>query len=367
MANPLSELKNLPTWGKVAIVAGGAGVVYLAFRQHENAANSAAASTASSSGTAADTVTDPSTGASYPATGIDPDSGLTYSEDISEFGSVEAADEQAEDGVNEDGLLGDESIGDIGGFGDNGVFGDSGEFEDFGTQTGTQFPNNASWSQAVESGLTDLGYSSTDVATALGYYFAGRSLGTAPDGTSYSQIIYAALAEYGTPPSGNFQVILAPTTGTATTGNNITVPNVVGRTDLDTAEGIITSAGLKAAAKGDSGVGNKGSVTSQSPAANTSVAAGSTVTLTYTVKAAATGSPAPTSTAKVKVPNVAGQEATQAETTLKSAGLTPKITLDANSDKPGIFHIITKTSPAAGSTVAKGTTIVLYYKDSKTA
>jgi hypothetical protein len=47
--------------------------------------------------------------------------------------------------------------------------------------------------------------------------------------------------------------------------------------------------------------------------------------------------------------------------------LTPKITLDANSDKPGIFHIITKTSPAAGSSVAKGTTIVLYYKDSKTA
>jgi beta-lactam-binding protein with PASTA domain len=37
-------------------------------------------------------------------------------------------------------------------------------------------------------------------------------------------------------------------------------------------------------ATGDSGVGNDGVVTAESPAAGTKVAEGSTVTLTYTVK-----------------------------------------------------------------------------------
>jgi Glycosyl hydrolase family 12/PASTA domain len=64
----------------------------------------------------------------------------------------------------------------------------------------------------------------------------------------------------------------------------ITVPNEVGRTDLNTAEAAITAAGLVPVAAGDSGVGNKGSVTSESPAAGSVVATGSTVTLTYTVK-----------------------------------------------------------------------------------
>jgi hypothetical protein len=64
----------------------------------------------------------------------------------------------------------------------------------------------------------------------------------------------------------------------------VTVPNEVGRTDLSTAEAAITAAGLVPVAAGDSGVGNKGSVTSESPAAGSVVATGSSVTLTYTVK-----------------------------------------------------------------------------------
>jgi peptidoglycan hydrolase-like protein with peptidoglycan-binding domain len=62
-----------------------------------------------------------------------------------------------------------------------------------------------------------------------------------------------------------------------------TVPDVVGRADLATAEGVIKAAGFVAVAKGDSAVGNKGSVTSQDPAAGATADTGSTVTLTYTV------------------------------------------------------------------------------------
>jgi hypothetical protein len=62
-----------------------------------------------------------------------------------------------------------------------------------------------------------------------------------------------------------------------------TVPDVIGRTDLATAESVIKDAGLVVKATGDSGVGNKGKVTGESPSAGTKVAKGSTVTLTYTV------------------------------------------------------------------------------------
>lgn len=63
----------------------------------------------------------------------------------------------------------------------------------------------------------------------------------------------------------------------------VTVPDVVGRHDLDTAEAIIKAADLVPEAKGDSPVGNRGKVTAQSPAAGAHVNSGSNVTLTYTV------------------------------------------------------------------------------------
>ena len=61
------------------------------------------------------------------------------------------------------------------------------------------------------------------------------------------------------------------------------VPNEIGRADLATAEAGIRAAGLVPKAAGASGVGNKGKVTAESPAAGSKVAKGSTVTLTYTV------------------------------------------------------------------------------------
>jgi hypothetical protein len=72
-------------------------------------------------------------------------------------------------------------------------------------------------------------------------------------------------------------------------------------------------------------------------------------------------------TGTVTVTNVVNMTADQAEAALRAEGLVPDITLAASSDKPGISHIITKSSPAVGSRVAPGTRIILYYKDEGTA
>jgi hypothetical protein len=69
----------------------------------------------------------------------------------------------------------------------------------------------------------------------------------------------------------------------------------------------------------------------------------------------------------VTVPNVSGQDASQAVVTLKNAGLVGIITLDSTSNKPGIFHVITKTVPAAGTSVPTGSQVTMYYQDSSSA
>lgn len=356
--NPLSGLKKIPTWGKFAIAAGGGAVVYYVYKQHEQAsANSAAAATTAAGATTSTPamVTDPTTGESYPADAVDPSTGETYSEEIDEYGSVEAAESTFDEGVA------------TGGIGSSlGYYGDEYGDYNYGYEgEATTYATNAQWSQAVESGLSSIGYSSTDVATALGYYLAERPLDTLPDGESSMEIIEAALAEYGPPPQGSYSLIppavtTAATTGstatTSTSSSDISVPNVVGRTDLDTAEGIITSAGLRAAvsSNSDTGVGNTGKVTSQSPTAGSKVAKGSTVTLTYTSDKA--------DNAQVSVPDEVGRiDLDTAEADIKKAGLNAKATGDISKAK-GNKGKVTAQSPKAGTKVAKGSTVTLTYE-----
>jgi PASTA domain len=80
-----------------------------------------------------------------------------------------------------------------------------------------------------------------------------------------------------------------------------------------------------------------------------------------------TGQSGTSTSTMVTVPNVSGQDAEQAITTLKNAGLVGIITLDSQSNHPGIFHVITKTVPSAGTSVPKGSQVTLYYQDSKSA
>jgi len=287
------------------LVGGGVGVVAVIWFYQRGTAGSASTGTSST----ASTSIDPVTGLPFSQDNqTDPLTGMTYLAEAQEYGSVSAAEAAFASGSYA--LAGSNSD----------YAGDAGyayyptSNVDSTSGTSTSYATNAAWAQAVTSGLVALGYSAEDVSAALGLYFQSHPLGTAPDGASYLSIVQAAVAEYGPPPVGTYSIIGASTssTGAGTTGG--------------TGTGTTTSTGT-----------------------STSTGTGTTTT---------------TTTTNVVVPNVVNLTADNAESVLRSVGLNPSITLDATSNKPGIFHIITKTSPAVGSSVPKGTKVVLYYKDS---
>jgi hypothetical protein len=130
----------------------------------------------------------------------------------------------------------------------------------------------------------------------------------------------------------------------------VTVPDVIGRTDLATAESVITSAGLTVKATGDSAAGSHGKVTAESPAAGTSVVKGSTVTLTYTTP--------PT----YAVPNVVGQALSKAQPELTKAGFKSTYTTSGKV-VAGAVRVVISESPKAGTKEVKGSTVKLVVRD----
>jgi hypothetical protein len=192
--------KKFPAWGVGVVAVGGVGAVYLAYRAKQNAAASSASSSA----------IDPLTG--LPASEdnqIDPLTNMTYLSEAQEYGSVAAA-EQAVSAENS-ALTAQGAVGSSA-YGDNGYYGGAGTVVSSDTAAATTYASNAQWAQAVEAGLTDLGYSSTDVASALGAY-----LGNLPETSAQASITQVALAEYGQQPSGSYTIIMATPTGTGTT------------------------------------------------------------------------------------------------------------------------------------------------------
>jgi hypothetical protein len=193
VANPFS---GLSTGEKIAVALGGAGVAWFAIKQHQS--SSAASSSA----------IDPLTG--LPASQDnqpDPVTGEAYLAEAQQYGSVSAA-EQA--------LSGSGLSGGYYGTGGSGLIGTStgASLVPANTVQGTAYATNAAWAQAVEAGLTDIGYAPTDISAALGRYLSGLSETAAQAG-----IVQAANAEYGPPPVGSFQVIQAPAAGPVSTGS----------------------------------------------------------------------------------------------------------------------------------------------------
>jgi hypothetical protein len=255
------------------VIGGGVGVVAVVYF-YKKSANSAAANSSTAS-TSTSNAIDPLTGLPYTQDSqIDPLTGMTYLSEAQEYGSVQAAESAVQSGS---------SYGAYG-YGTTGYYGTAGypttNVNGSPPTTGTSFANNAQWAQAVQSGLAGLGYSSTDVASALGLYLNNMPLGTLADGVSAVSIVQAAVAEYGPPPVGSFTIIQSgTTTPPPTVNNNVTVPNVVGQSNVD-AQRILKAAGFKVSAPAD--YGPKGSVmyiTSEQPAAGTSVAPGTTILL----------------------------------------------------------------------------------------
>ena len=135
------------------------------------------------------------------------------------------------------------------------------------------YTSDSAWSQAAQAGLTDIGYTGTDVSAALGLYLTGQ-----PVTSTQAQIINAAIGEYGPPPQGSFQITLQPATAASPTTGTITVPYVVGK-NLAQAISTIENAGLKEHTT-TTGIANPSNwkVAGQNPAGG-KVMPGSTVTI----------------------------------------------------------------------------------------
>ena len=248
-------------WEVWTVGLGGALVTFLAWRAHS----------ASSS-----TVTDPTTGQTYPADGTDPVTGLTYAAEISEYGSVEAAESAVTD--ENTGDLGDES-----GLA-NGYSYSSGEPDYYGTGTTsgtTGYTSNSDWASAVIAGLESLGFSSADVNGAIAAYLAGMSLTS-----TQASIVKAALGEFGPPPTGSFPVSVTPGSPAPAT-TQVTVPNVVGQPQ-EAAYALISEEGLKPATTTPPVKGKTIYVKSQDPTAGTKVDKGSKVTVTSAAQTSVT-------------------------------------------------------------------------------
>lgn len=189
-------------WQVWVVGIGGAGATYIVWRQHK-----ATAAASSSTGT------DPLTGLPVSEDGqIDPVTGQTYLAEAQEYGSVSAAEAASSSGAGyESSAYGGGTTGTS--YGTTGLGGST----VLGTTGTAAYASIADYDQAVTAGLASIGYSETDVASALGRYVGGLSLDA-----DQQNIINVALAEFGPPPGGPYSIIAAASTGTATTGSTTT-------------------------------------------------------------------------------------------------------------------------------------------------
>jgi beta-lactam-binding protein with PASTA domain len=127
------------------------------------------------------------------------------------------------------------------------------------------------------------------------------------------------------------------------------VPDVVGQTEAE-ATSAITDAGLVAGSSEEpSDDADLGTVISQNPAAGTEAADGSTVNIVV--------STGPEPPALVPVPDVVGEDVTEATETLEAEGFVVE-GAEEESDTVGA-DIVIGSNPSAGTEVAEGTTVVL--------
>lgn len=181
-----------------AIGVGSLVVIWFAWKQHQASAASSTSASAIDSLTGLPTSQDNAT---------DPLTGMTYLAEAQEYGSVSAAEQS---------VAGESSLGYSAAYGTGSGLVGSSTGQDLvpgNVVQGTSYASNAAWAQAVEAGLTDIGYAPTDIAAALGRY-----LGNLSETAAQAGIVQAAIAEYGPPPVGSFLVIMAAPTGPTSSG-----------------------------------------------------------------------------------------------------------------------------------------------------
>jgi hypothetical protein len=201
-----NPFKNLSKTQKYVVAGGGLAIGVFALVAHHKKTGSwspFASGTAATATTGA-TGTDPVTGMPYTDdTVIDPITGQAYLAEAEQYGSVAAAEAS------------------VSAYGQSTATGSGipvnpaspASSGSINTPVGTSvYTSNAAWAQAATAGLTDVGYSGTDVATALGDY-----LTQTPVTAAQATLINTAIAEYGPAPVGSLQVILQPVKGPSTT------------------------------------------------------------------------------------------------------------------------------------------------------
>lgn len=210
LPKPFAGMKK---WQIYTAVGGGVAIGgYMIYRHHASTGSWNPWSSASNAGAAASTSVNPITGLPYSQDdAVDPQTGMTYLAEANQYGTVQQADASLSAfgqstatgsgiGVNPASPAPTGSVNTV--------------------QGGTTYTSNAAWAQAVTAGLTDVGFNGASLAQALGKYLTSSPM-TADD----AKLINTAIAEYGNPPIGNLQVILAPTQGSGS-GTASTVPVV---------------------------------------------------------------------------------------------------------------------------------------------
>lgn len=183
---------KIPKWGVWGGLAAAAGGVIWYWRKQ----SAAAAASTTASGTQSGI--DPVTGLPYSQDNqTDPMTGMTYLAEAQQYGSVAAADASVQGNYTAAGGYGG------GGYGGTSGYPSPGDGGGGTTSTGgPPYANNAQWAQAAEAGLQALGWNAKDVGAAIGRY-----LGQLPLDTQQVSIVQTAVAEYGTPPVGTYTII----------------------------------------------------------------------------------------------------------------------------------------------------------------
>lgn len=254
MDNPFAHLSKNQKY----MVIGGSILVLGGFEFYHHSSTgswnpfsgSTSSSTSTTGGTASASAIDPVTGLpTSEDNSVDPETGLTYLAEAEEYGSVSAAEAD----VSQYGTTTASGTGYTSGVGtDLGTL----TTTSTGSLTTADYSNAQSWAQAATTGLAEIGYSETDVATALADVMNGIPV-TATQASYWN----TAVAEYpypGTPPNP----ILAPTTTPAAPATPVapSVPATTTKTSSSTATSVVGKAvsGLKvssttAATKGSNG------------------------------------------------------------------------------------------------------------------
>ncbi|RBP97798.1 serine/threonine protein kinase [Bifidobacterium aemilianum] len=138
--------------------------------------------------------------------------------------------------------------------------------------------------------------------------------------------------------------------------DQVVVPTFSDTTTEDRAREKLTEAGLKMQVKQDTDSSEpEGTFTKQSPKGGSKVAKGSTVTVWFSAGPKA-----------VKIPEVKGRSQEEARSVLEKAGfkVTPSTQTEDSQDVPK--DKVTRTDPAAGQAIDKGSTLMLYISSGMT-